>query len=250
MDVFCCGSAENACCAKAKCGDSGPAPQPMAYPDYAAAEDRGDAGMLTTIDGCSNGKADCVTLGGKVVNGIQDASEGEETYEDGSSYKGQLLDGRRHGYGVWTSPTERFSGQWKNDHRDGQGRQMWQDERAQRMYEGQFKAGNFDGHGRMEWHTTNGLMIYEGQYLNDLKHGMGRYTWPDGRVYDGQWREGKRWGKATFTNSAGVRREGLWKEDKVERWIVESSANEDAGLDLRWDEERRDLHGPCDSTLA
>ena len=36
----------------------------------------------------------------------------QETYEDGSSYEGQLADGRRHGYGTWTSTAEQYSGQW------------------------------------------------------------------------------------------------------------------------------------------
>jgi len=157
--------------------------------------------------------------------------EEEETYEDGSCYKGQLLEGRRHGCGAWTASNESYNGQWRNDHRDGFGRQVWKDERARRVYEGQFQAGNFDGHGRMEWHTPNGMMVYEGQYSNDLKHGAGHYAWPDGRVYDGQWRYGQRWGRATFTNSAGLKRKSYWREDKLERWVVEiaDGANGDEG---------------------
>eukprot|EP00932_Pfiesteria_piscicida_P015067 SRR837773.27044.p1 GENE.SRR837773.27044~~SRR837773.27044.p1 ORF type:complete len:246 (-),score=33.84 SRR837773.27044:8-700(-) len=98
--------------------------------------------------------------------------EGEETYEDSSSYRGQLLGGRRHGRGVWSSDTEHYSGQWLRDQRDGFGKQVWQDGR---VYEGQFKAGKFHGHGRMEWRMPAGLMVYEGQYVDDLKEGQGRY---------------------------------------------------------------------------
>jgi hypothetical protein len=147
-------------------------------------------------------------------SGLNQGDE-EETYDDGSTYLGQLISGKRHGYGVWTSPAEQYTGQWKHDHRDGQGRQTWQDGR---VYEGQFQEGKFDGRGRMEWHTPQGLMVYDGEYVNDVKHGQGKYIWPDGRVYDGEWSQGKRWGKATYVNSGGERREGIWRDDKLEKW--------------------------------
>merc|ERR1719221_2471598 len=152
--------------------------------------------------------------------------DGEETYEDGSTYVGQLTagnPGQRNGRGVWTSPSEQYSGQWCNDQRNGQGRQTWQDGR---VFEGQFKDGKFDGHGRMEWHMPTGLMVYEGQYVDDLKHGSGRYVWPDNRVYDGQWQRGQRGGRGTYSNSAGVKREGIWHEDRVEKWLNEDGTEE------------------------
>eukprot|EP00927_Polykrikos_kofoidii_P029587 TRINITY_DN25572_c0_g1_i1.p1 TRINITY_DN25572_c0_g1~~TRINITY_DN25572_c0_g1_i1.p1 ORF type:complete len:218 (+),score=42.43 TRINITY_DN25572_c0_g1_i1:138-791(+) len=152
-----------------------------------------------------------------------DQGDKEETYEDGSTYVGQLVDGRRHGSGVWTSPSEQYSGQWKADQRDGQGRQTWQDGR---LYDGQFSDGKFDGHGRMEWHTPHGLMVYEGQYVNDVKHGTGKYKWPDNRIYDGQWVQGKRSGKATYTNLSGEVKHGVWKDDRIERWLDDASAAE------------------------
>jgi len=274
MDVFC-GRSTSSCCARSRNGESSHTAPPARYPNHASDEDGcfhfQDQLFCARSPGSSSGMDDCskqqkvstprgIDVTGEnswsaqstkpVATGIHEGLHGEETYEDGSSYSGQLLEGRRHGHGTWISPAERYSGQWKGDHRDGQGRQTWQDDRTQRTYEGQFKSGNFDGHGRMEWHTTNGLMVYEGQYLNDLKHGMGRYAWPDGRIYDGQWREGKRWGRAVFTNSLGVRREGEWAEDKVQRWLIEGYVADDSGQDIRWDEERRDLRRPGDSTTA
>jgi len=269
LDVFC-GRSTSSCCTRSRTGESF-AVRPARYPNHEGVDEDGcfhdqlfcsrPQGPPPGVDECSKqdklgpppgfgmtGANSWSTQSTMPVGpGIHEGLHGEETYEDGSSYSGQLLDGRRHGHGTWISPSERYSGQWKGDHRDGQGRQTWQDDRTQRTYEGQFKSGNFDGHGRMEWHTTNGLMVYEGQYLNDLKHGMGRYTWPDGRIYDGQWREGKRWGRAMFTNSLGVRREGEWAEDKVERWFVEGHSPGDAGQDVRWDAERRDLRRPANS---
>jgi len=140
----------------------------------------------------------------------------EETYDDGSTYTGQLVGSKRNGRGVWKSASEEYSGQWKDDQRDGQGRQTWHDGR---IYEGQFKAGKFHGQGKMEWHMPNGLMVYEGQYVDDLKDGHGRYIWPDNRVYDGEWNKGMREGRATFTNAAGRSRKSIWKQNKVERYL-------------------------------
>lgn len=211
---FCCTNAP--CCTKGGAGDSGSqAPKPMNYANPHGSDGELMPDPMAGGTHIPEGGAKTASADGFEAH----LNEGEETYEDGSNYQGQLLDGRRHGRGTWTSPTEKYTGQWKHDHRDGHGTQVWQDERAHRTYEGQFKAGNFDGYGRMEWHTPKGLMVYEGQYTEDLKHGDGRYTWPDGRVYHGEWRRGLRSGKANFTNSAGERREGIWKDDRLERWL-------------------------------
>jgi len=149
----------------------------------------------------------------------EDEENKEEIYEDGSTFSGQLVCGRRHGRGIWMSPTEQYTGQWKDDQRDGHGKQTWSDGR---QYDGQFSDGKFDGHGRMEWHTPNGLMVYEGQYVNDLKHGIGKYTWPDNRVYEGQWVQGHRSGHASYTNLNGEEKCGIWKDDKILSWVEKS----------------------------
>jgi len=151
-------------------------------------------------------------------------------YPDGSTYKGQVQEGKRHGVGTWTSPNGQYEGAWENDYQWGEGKQLWSDGR---VYIGQFQKGKFHGQGRMEWHTQQGVMAYEGQYLNDSKDGVGRFEWPDGRVYDGEWQQGKRWGKGTYVNAKKEPRGGVWNDDKLERWVTPSSkdgkaAKEDA----------------------
>mmetsp|Transcript_17330 Transcript_17330/g.50672 ORF Transcript_17330/g.50672 Transcript_17330/m.50672 type:complete len:260 (+) Transcript_17330:113-892(+) len=216
--------------------------RPMVYPDHANADDGGESrpDPLFADALAPRAEAQEPRRTGDPPGRRLGGGDGEETYEDGSSYRGQLVEGRRHGYGQWTSPGELYTGQWRNDHRDGQGRQTWQDDRAQRLYEGQFKAGCFDGHGRMEWTTPEGLVVYEGQYVNDSKHGIGRYSWPDGRVYDGQWRDGKRSGRATFTNSAGVKRDGVWGDDKVERWLSDPGGHSEGA----WEQNLQKIRTP------
>jgi len=156
--------------------------------------------------------------GGPDDRAVCDAGDGhaefEEAYEDGTTYKGQLHCGKRHGVGKWASDTEAYEGQWKEDCRDGSGKQTWSDGRC---YVGQFKGGQLHGSGRMEWRLSKGNMVYEGQYKEDLKDGTGRYMWADGRVYDGEWKAGKRDGTATVTNSKGQTKQEIWKDDQMVR---------------------------------
>eukprot|EP00929_Paragymnodinium_shiwhaense_P009490 TRINITY_DN113679_c0_g1_i1.p2 TRINITY_DN113679_c0_g1~~TRINITY_DN113679_c0_g1_i1.p2 ORF type:complete len:261 (-),score=66.77 TRINITY_DN113679_c0_g1_i1:255-1037(-) len=139
------------------------------------------------------------------------------TYKDGSSFTGQLVNGKRQGTGNWKSLSTQYDGQWDDDLISGHGHQTWQDGRK---YHGEFQKGKFHGHGRMEWHTPQGMMIYEGSYVDDAKHGRGKFVWSDGRVYDGEWRSGKRWGKGVYINARGDHREGIWTDDKLEKWLA------------------------------
>lgn len=145
-----------------------------------------------------------------------DAEQETISYRDGATYSGQVVDGKRHGRGTFTSAAGEYEGQWDNDLRHGEGREAWKDGR---LYLGTFRKGKIDGQGRMEWRTPQGVMVYEGQYLEDLKHGHGKFSWPDGRVYDGEWEFGKRSGQATYVSSRGVVRTGVWTNDKLQKWL-------------------------------
>ena len=44
------------------------------------------------------------------------------TYSDGSKYKGEMKDGKRHGRGVFVRPDGmKYEGEWRNDKPGGQG---------------------------------------------------------------------------------------------------------------------------------
>lgn len=144
-----------------------------------------------------------------------ETTEQQMTYEDGSTYSGQIVDGKRHGNGTCQTRTGHFTGQWKMDQQHGKGEQTWTDGR---VYEGEFGFGRFEGAGKMTWHTQKGLLIYEGQYKADLKHGVGKFTFPEGRAYDGEWLQGKRHGRALYVNAHGDQKAGYWSEDKFVRW--------------------------------
>ena len=83
---------------------------------------------------------------------------GLKAYKD-SCYKGELLNGKRHGLGVCIYKTQRlYEGQWLNDNRNGRGMERY----------------------------SNGNK-YEGEFKNNKPHGKGVYTWLNGEVYEGPW---------------------------------------------------------------
>lgn len=163
------------------------------------------------------------------VGPVEDAQT--VTYEDGSTYTGQVLNGKRCGQGTWQSRAGLYEGQWQGDMQHGTGHQTWSDGR---VYDGQFDSGKFSGLGRMVWHTQKGLLTYEGQYKDDLKHGTGKFVWADGRIYDGAWYAGKRHGRGTYINTRSERKIGHWVEDKFDRWETgDNSEPKDALTDDR-----------------
>lgn len=138
------------------------------------------------------------------------------TYQDGTTYTGELSNDMRHGHGKWTSPTGSYEGQWQADKHHGEGHQTWSDGRT---YDGQYEDGSFHGRGRMEWPADEGhKMLYEGQYVKDKKHGKGIFLWADGRTYNGPWHEGRRHGRGIFINTRGQTKIGFWNHDDFERW--------------------------------
>lgn len=148
------------------------------------------------------------------------ATEQIVSYEDGSSYIGQTVAGKRHGQGIWQSHSGQYEGEWAKDLQHGKGQQTWSDGR---VYNGQFKNGKFSGQGSMSWQMAKGRMTYEGQYLNDLKHGVGKFVWADGRTYHGEWVCGKRHGRGTYSNSLVSQKAGYWVDDKFDHWETDAA---------------------------
>mmetsp|Transcript_54732 Transcript_54732/g.138686 ORF Transcript_54732/g.138686 Transcript_54732/m.138686 type:complete len:292 (-) Transcript_54732:120-995(-) len=143
------------------------------------------------------------------------------TFTDGSTYRGQVHDGKRSGHGIWQSKEWTYDGHWKADEIHGHGKQRWADGR---MFEGQFCDGKFSGFGRMHWPSG---AYYEGEYKDDLKHGRGKFVWADNRrTLDCEWLCGQRHGRGVYTNSKGDVKTGFWGEDQFLRWEGRSSQSD------------------------
>ena len=107
------------------------------------------------------------------------------TYENGSTYTGQIKGGKRHGKGVFKDSQGNFyEGDFKDDKIDGFG--------VYRTAEGTEYTGDWrnemqEGNGREVWPDGS---KYTGEYLKGLNHGKGEYLWEDGAIFVGDWRNG------------------------------------------------------------
>ena len=106
------------------------------------------------------------------------------TWEDGSSYDGEIFDGKPDGQGTYIWPDgDKFIGTWKKGKRNGLG-----------------------------CHSRKNGFIFIGEFKNNLPHGNGFYVGPDGTSYSGTWVAGKQQGKGFLRDSKdGIIFYGKWK---------------------------------------
>jgi hypothetical protein len=118
------------------------------------------------------------------------------SYLSGAVYQGQVVNGMRHGLGVFKDPDGNvFTGDFVDDHICGKG--VYKLINGTR-YEGEFMDDVQHGKGREVWPDGS---TYEGEYKDGLKHGRGRYRFPDGSVFDGEFAEGSICGYVGLTGS-------------------------------------------------
>lgn len=114
---------------------------------------------ITWSGACRDGKAN-----GKGILQIQNDRK------DYGRFKGDLLDGKLHGFGKYVS--ERgytYEGQFKNSKKDGQGKFIWADGK-----------------------------IYDGLYQDDKRSGQGTMLYSNGESWTGEWRNDNKF-KATVS---------------------------------------------------
>jgi hypothetical protein len=171
-------------------------------------------------------------------------------YADGSSYAGQLLEGKKQGFGIYLWPDgAEYRGRFRDGEPDGEGLYLYADGRRKRVtydrgtmvhafmvsntervdgaeygeydfnghYCGWFRGDKLRGyvpHGRGIMRYLNGS-VYTGQWENGKMHGNGTIRWEDGSVYAGQWVHGKRTGYGSYMWASGDRYVGQWKENQL-----------------------------------
>jgi hypothetical protein len=168
------------------------------------------------------------------------ASQGLEnaqrvTGDDGSTYVGQVTDGKRDGLGVldykdgdqqageWKDnvlsglgtehlndgPT--YEGQWRNGVPAGLGvREKPGSERA----EGNFVAGRLEGLGTRRV-LTEPTLIQTGEFKADMLDGLGVETLANGERYEGSFRNGKRHGYGQLIGPDERARASRWDDGKL-----------------------------------
>jgi hypothetical protein len=181
---------------------------------------------------------------------IREVEKNRVVFEDGSSYTGRLVNGRKDGFGIylWADGSE-YRGEFMAGEPHGEGLYLYADGRRKRVsydsgtmrrafmisnadriegaeygeyefnghYSGWYRGNKLKGyvpHGRGRMHYLNGS-VYTGQWDNGKMHGNGMIRWEDGAVYKGQWVEGKRTGYGSYTWSNGDRYVGRWKDNQL-----------------------------------
>merc|ERR1719295_301397 len=140
--------------------------------------------------------------GGKHYIGMVDdagrkAGYGKTVYhnEDGSTYAGGYVNGRKEGWGTYVWPDGSvYKGEWMKDKQDGYGKFVWADGN---VYEGSFKEGKRHDYGK---HLYANGDVYEGYWEHDKKDN-GRMMYANGNVFRGRWQnDEKLGGRMVFKN--------------------------------------------------
>ena len=112
--------------------------------------------------------------------------KGKKTFDDGSVYEGDLVNGKMHGKGKYAFADGSF-------------------------YEGDFVNNRCQGKGKLSY--SNGD-VHEGDFVDGERNGKGKYTYADGRVYIGEFANGNFNGNGKKTYPDGRIQEGRWKDDE------------------------------------
>jgi hypothetical protein len=162
--------------------------------------------------------------------------EGAErvTGDDGSTYVGQLVDGKREGLGVLTfKDGDRQAGEWKDNVLNGKGIEQLSDQRYEGQWrnglpaglgvrdkpgveraEGNFTAGRLEGLG-VRRVLTEPTLSQTGEFKADQLDGLGVETLANGERYEGQFRAGKRHGFGQLTRPDERARATRWEDGKL-----------------------------------
>ncbi|TXL74435.1 hypothetical protein FHP25_16855 [Vineibacter terrae] len=206
----------------------GDAPPPAAAPVSATAKAGRDRVMETTLQAATQAKAaaDLAAQAQRRAQAragdarIRAAEAGKPdlaavehlTFDDGSSYAGQLADGRRGGLGVAElRGGEHQAGDWKADRLDGLGVLQASDGRG---YEGEWRNGMPDGVGMFKLGPDE---RYFGEVKGGQPQGAGVRVLGDGRettTLAGMWQNGVLEGPGVETTSSGWRYEGGFRGGK------------------------------------
>ncbi len=116
------------------------------------------------------------------------------TYNNRDKYDGNLVDGKRHGLGIFTFANgDKYEGCFVEDKFEGKGKFTFINGN---IYEGDFVKHKFHGKGT---YTYSDGRKYIGYFVDGLFHGQGSITFEDGAIYVGNYVAGKHEGLGRYT---------------------------------------------------
>lgn len=133
------------------------------------------------------------------------------SWPDGSSYEGDVVNGKRSGEGLFTNSIgQTYEGNWLNGLKHGRGKQFY-DKNRTITYDGCWELGYRNGYGVMTFENGN---MFKGYWLKNKKHGRGMMMWKDkNEIYLGDWFQNQQHGKGEHIWYDGPSIEKpLWKQ--------------------------------------
>lgn len=128
--------------------------------------------------------------------------------KNGDVYEGEVVDGKYHGKGTYTSHLGfTYVGDFLNNTMTGKAHLTGPDGT---VYEGDFLNGKRNGKGKV---TSPEGWTYEGDWVDDHKTGKGKFTYKNGDTYEGDLVNGVREGQGLYVYASGNTYEGQWKDD-------------------------------------
>jgi curved DNA-binding protein CbpA len=135
----------------------------------------------------------------------------DDSASEGDNYDGDIVDGKRHGYGTYNWPSgenagDKYVGEFQNDKLHGRGTYTWD---GGDKYVGEFKDNMRSGQGTNTWISGD---KYVGEWKDNMRNGQGREILANGTEYIGNWKDGFTTGQGIITHPDGEKYEGEWKE--------------------------------------
>ena len=132
------------------------------------------------------------------------------TFDSGSTYAGEVKDGKMDGQGTFTTLNgQKYVGEWKDGKANGQGTWTWPDGQK---YVGNYKDDKYHGQGTLI--LSNGSK-YVGEWKDGERNGQGIAIYPGSGRYVGEWKDDKRHGQGIHTVPGVGKYDGEFKNDKI-----------------------------------
>lgn len=153
------------------------------------------------------------------------------------TYKGNFVDGKRHGHGTMYYKTgDKYVGDFANNKRHGNGKierkngdtytGQFQDDKIHgygktcykngNVYEGEYKDGKRNGIGKVTLFSGD---VYVGEFVDNKANGTGLLTYANGNIYQGQFKDNKAHGKGTITLADGRQLEREFRNGNLVKMI-------------------------------
>eukprot|EP01060_Flectonema_neradi_P002840 TRINITY_DN11788_c0_g1_i1.p1 TRINITY_DN11788_c0_g1~~TRINITY_DN11788_c0_g1_i1.p1 ORF type:complete len:948 (+),score=212.36 TRINITY_DN11788_c0_g1_i1:38-2881(+) len=126
-------------------------------------------------------------------------------YNDGSTYKGGILDSKRHGKGRLTQSDHIYDGEWDDNQKHGEANSAYP---GKGIHSGMWSNNEMTGNGKL----TIGDLEAEGDFVNGKLHGVASIKYPNGDSYMGEVHNNKRGNSGSVQYANDDRYQWKWKD--------------------------------------